>query len=206
MNEFNNKAATWDNDPEKHKRAQKVSDILRTHISSLKYQTALEYGSGTGLLSFNLMNDFETIVLADSADGMLEIALNKINEQNIKNMQTWHVDLVHENITNPKFDIIYSLLTLHHVVETSILLKKFYQLLKPGGSLFVFDLDKEDGSFHGDGFIGHNGFDRTLLTKDFLNAGFQNIYNEICFNLNRFRNDKKLEFPLFLIKGNKPIN
>jgi hypothetical protein len=41
--------------------------------------------------------------------------------------------------------------------------KSFMSLLKPGGHLAIADLYTEDGSFHGDGFHGHKGFDPAIL-------------------------------------------
>lgn len=58
-------------------------------------------------------------------------------------------------------------------------MKKNYSLLTSPGYLCVGDLDKEDGCFHGQDFIGHNGFDWEDLASIAKAVGFKNI---------RFRN------------------
>ena len=57
------------------------------------------------------------------------------------------------------FDLIYTLMVLHHVGDVETIIRKFRGLLNPGGYLAIADLYSEDGSFHGEGFSGHMGFD-----------------------------------------------
>ena len=47
-----------------------------------------------------------------------------------------------------RFDLVYTLMTLHHIPDTAKILGSFQALLQPGGVLCIADLDKEDGSFH----------------------------------------------------------
>jgi len=56
----------------------------------------------------------------------------------------------------------------------------FAALLAEGGVLCVADLEAEDGSFHGDGFEGHHGFDRAALRSQVLAAGFDDVEFEAC--------------------------
>ena len=54
-------------------------------------------------------------------------------------------------------------MVLHHVGDIDTIIKKFHDLLNPGGYLAIADLYSEDGSFHGEGFHGHRGFDPVSL-------------------------------------------
>jgi len=55
-------------------------------------------------------------------------------------------------------------MTLHHIEEPARLLKRFYDLLLPGGILGIADLDMEDGAFHKDNTgVVHFGFERMQL-------------------------------------------
>ncbi|MFP4017216.1 MAG: SAM-dependent methyltransferase, partial [Halanaerobiales bacterium] len=59
------------------------------------------------------------------------------------------------------------------------------------------------GSFHGDGFNGHNGFDRkvledTLQSKDFLISNYQIVYE-----LEKKIDGKTEKFPIFLLVAEK---
>jgi ubiquinone/menaquinone biosynthesis C-methylase UbiE len=103
---------------------------------------ALEYGAGTGLLSFLLRDRLGEITLADVSEGMLD------------------------------FDVVYSLMTLHHIGDTDAILRAFHRVLAHPGLLCIADLDAEDGSFHGEGFDGHRGFDRDALAAKARAAGF----------------------------------
>lgn len=49
--------------------------------------TALEYGCGTGLLSFNLQPFLGKIVLADTSEEMLEVLKEKIAASQIKDVE-----------------------------------------------------------------------------------------------------------------------
>ncbi len=40
--------------------------------------------------------------------------------------------------------------------NTNVIIDSFSKMLNPLGYICIADLDEEDGSFHGDGFNGHN--------------------------------------------------
>ena len=126
--------------------------------------TALEYGCGTGLVSFALQPQLGHITLADSSTGMLAVLREKIAAGNIQNMTPVQLDLITDPLPAERYQLIYTLLTLHHIPDTDKILRAFYQLLDSSGYLCVADLDKEDGTFHEDEFHGHLGFDREELS------------------------------------------
>jgi len=73
-------------------------------------------------------------------------------------------------------------------------------LLKKDGFLCVADLDKEDGSFHGLGFDGHNGFERDSLKKLAEEAAFREISFVTAMTMERAVADGSLRsFPIFLM-------
>ena len=78
MNEFDNKALTWDNDLVKVERAKFFAQEIAQKIPFSKQTTAFEYGCGTGLLSFHLQSYLKEITLGDNSDGMLSVLKNKI--------------------------------------------------------------------------------------------------------------------------------
>jgi ubiquinone/menaquinone biosynthesis C-methylase UbiE len=99
-----------------------------------------------------------------------------------------------------KFDLVYLLMTLHHIPDTTGILKKFFALLEPSGTLCIADLDKEDGSFHDYEFVGHTGFDRRDLEKLLLKIGFVNIRFTTPFAMKK----SARVYPLFLAIAEKP--
>ena len=60
MTNFDERAKDWDSDPKKVERARAVAEAIRKAIPLTANMSALEYGCGTGLLSFALQSDSGT--------------------------------------------------------------------------------------------------------------------------------------------------
>ncbi len=166
MINFDERARDWDSDPAKVERARVVADAIRAAVPLKQGMTALEYGCGTGLLSFALQNEFASMTLADTSQGMLDVLAGKIRSAGASNMHPLRLDLSNDALPDSRFGIIYSLMALHHIPETNPLLTQFHTLLEVGGYLCISDLEKEDGSFHGKQVAGvHHGFDRAELQR-----------------------------------------
>jgi ubiquinone/menaquinone biosynthesis C-methylase UbiE len=88
--------------------------------------TALDYGSGSGLLSFPLKDELGHITLKDTSAGMLAVAEEKIAAQGVANMSTRQTDLTAEPLPDERYDLIYSSMTLHHIPDTDAILKTFH--------------------------------------------------------------------------------
>ena len=199
MNDFDEKAKTWDSDPVKIARAHAVAKGIQAGIPLAPGMTALEYGCGTGLLSFALQPHLAHITLADNSSGMLDVLEDKIASGDIRNMTSMKLDLATDPLPQGKRQLIYTLMTLHHVLDTDKILQNFYALLDSPGYLCIADLDKEDGSYHGPGFPGHQGFDRTELSVKARKAGFQEIGCTTIFHMTKGEGESKQDFPLFLM-------
>lgn len=201
MADFDNKAKNWDGVPGRAERANAVAAAIREQVRLSKTMTALEYGCGTGLLSFALQRELGAITLADSSTGMLEVLKEKIARGGIINMASLRLDLAADPLPAERFNLVYTLMTLHHIPDTAKILASFYSLLQPGGVLCICDLDKEDGSFHSheDAFDGHNGFDRKELGKELEKAGFNKVRFTTCYTLMK---DGR-PYPLFLFVAEK---
>ena len=194
--DFDSRAKEWDNDPGRAARANAVAEAIRAALPLNPAIAALEYGCGTGLLSFALQPFLGPITLADSSLGMLSVLAAKIVAVGVANMTPLRLDLCSDPLPAARFDLIYTLMTLHHIQDTAIILSSFHALLNPGGHLCIADLDKEDGSFHSHqpDFDGHNGFDRQALSKLLARYGFTNVHFSTCFKM--VRNEQY--YPLFL--------
>ena len=182
MSNFDAKAAGWDKDPVRVERANAVAIAICKQVKLSKKMKAFEYGCGTGLLSFALQPYLGPITLADSSAGMLDVLKEKIAASGASNMTPLKLDLIADPLPASRFDLLYTLLTLHHIHETDRVLQGFHALLKPGGLLCIADLDKEDGSFHVDSdFDGYNGFERGELNELILKAGFASVRFSTCY-------------------------
>ncbi len=171
---FENKSKTWDMSSLRVKNAQSISDTILNNINLKRDMEIIDYGAGTGLLSYFIAPSVGLIVAVDSSPSMLHEFREKIGDFacEIEIVEGDISDLPHEK----QFDGIISSMTLHHIEDISALLKGFYSVLKSGGFIALADLDREDGSFHSDDTgIFHHGFDREELRILASEAGFENI-------------------------------
>ncbi len=199
MSEFDKKAEKWDENQERIRRAKRVAEGILKEVKVSPDMNAFEYGCGTGLLSFQLQGYFNKIILADNSEGMLEVLKDKIEKKEITNMKVNFLDLTKDPIPETKFDVIYTLMTLHHISNVNIVIKKFSTMLKDKGYLCIADLQKENGSFHGEDFKGHNGFDREELEKLLSKYGFDTISYQKIYERKKIINGEERVFPVFLL-------
>ncbi|NEI75067.1 class I SAM-dependent methyltransferase, partial [Rhizobium lusitanum] len=66
---FDKYAKEWD-DEERINRAKIISEKIEKTIPMNKDYSVMEFGCGTGLISFNLQDKFGKITLVDSSEGM----------------------------------------------------------------------------------------------------------------------------------------
>ncbi len=201
---FDDQAKTWDSDPVKGERALAVATALRQRVPLARDWHALEYGCGTGQLSFALQADLGRITLADSSPGMLAVLQEKVIAAGLSHLRPLALDLTTDSPPAARYDLIYTLMTLHHVTDTRRLLHVFHDLLRPGGWLGIADLDQEDGSFHGPGFTGHMGFDRDALQAQLTEAGFDRVDFSPCFLMKKSTDQGEREYSLFLAVATRP--
>jgi len=194
---FDERAATWDDDPAKVERARVVADAIRDAVAPNGTTRLLEYGAGTGLVTQGLRDHVGPVTLADTSSGMREMIEKKIEAGVLEGARVWDVDLAVDPAPDETFDLIVTVMTLHHINPLDRVLSAFAALLVSGGHLCVVDLEAEDGSFHGEGFEGHHGFSRTELEAQLKAAGFRDIVFTRCHEVTR----ETGTYPLFLATG-----
>jgi ubiquinone/menaquinone biosynthesis C-methylase UbiE len=200
MNEFDLKAVDWDKNPINWDRSEAIAKWIIRLIPLKKEMTALEYGAGTGITSFLLKDYLKEITLMDSSPEMVKVTNEKIKAAKTNNLKTLNFDLEYDDYKGEKIDLIFTQMVLHHVTDIENILKKFYYLLNPEGYLAIADLYPEDGSFHGEGFTGHKGFDIEILSNKVRNHGFTNISHRKCFVINKKISDTETkQFDVFLL-------
>jgi ubiquinone/menaquinone biosynthesis C-methylase UbiE len=199
MSEFDAKAKTWDEDPGRVERAQVVAEAIRSRIPLTGEMRVLEYGCGTGLLGLALQPHVGRIAMADTSEGMLDVLREKLRLLPFANAEALRLDLLADPPPAERYDLIVTLLTLHHIDDTETILRKFHTICAEGGMLCVIDLDREDGSFHGGDFHGHQGFDLTQLGETAQRAGFHTITFDTVYEIQREVEGQLRAFPLFLM-------
>lgn len=95
-------------------------------------------------------------------------------------------------------------MTLHHIENIPLIIKRFYDLLNQDGYLCIADLDKEDGSFHSRQFDGHHGFDQSDLAETLKEQGFKHVDSQISFvQPKKNKQGVERDYPIFLMIGKK---
>lgn len=166
---FAARAAQWDADPVRTAMSQafyaQVVEAVGAHLGgSLAGKTVLEFGCGTGVLGLRLAQHHAArLLFVDTSPAMLGVLRGKLAEADAQGAQVFEGDLHSLPIPTASVDAVISLMALHHVRDMRNMLRRWRELLKPGGLLLLGDLLPEDGGFHGgnnhDESAFHNGFD-----------------------------------------------
>lgn len=183
---FDDRAATWDDDPGKVARARDAADHIRAEVALTPETRVLEYGAGTGLLSQHLAADVGPITLAEPSTGMREVLAAKVADGRLPGARIWALDLAADPAPAERFDLLVTLMTLHHIPDLAPVLRGFRQLIADDGALCVLDLDHDtDRSFHDPDFTGHPGFVRADLADQLRTAGFETPRFSTCHTISR---------------------
>ena len=207
MNEFDIKAAEWDNNPIHWDRSRAIVEEMIKRIPLNTEMTALEYGAGTGIASFLLKDYLKEITLMDNSIEMVKVINQKIKTTDAKNLRALNFDLENTDYSEGRFDLIFTQMVLHHVADIEKVLLRFSKLINPGGYLAIADLYSEDGSFHGEDFTGHRGFDVEILSNQIRKPGFKNVSHRQCFIINKRISDTEIKpFEVFLMIAQQETN
>jgi len=171
---FENKSKSWDMSSLRVKNAQSISNAILKNINLKRDMEIIDYGAGTGLLTYFIAPLVGLIVAVDSSPSMLHEFREKSGDFECE------TEIVEGDISDlpeeRQFDGIISSMTLHHIEDIPALFQSFHKALKKGCFIALADLDKEDGSFHSeDTGIFHHGFDREELGILASEAGFEKI-------------------------------
>ena len=201
--DFDQEAAQWDDQPRRVKMTEEIFSAIKANAPLNTSMDVMDFGCGTGLVSFLISSSVKSVTGVDSSKGMLEVLNQKISKNHIQNIKT----LFNEDFKTltGKFDLIVSSMTLHHIENIPSILKKFFGLLKPNGYLCIADLDFEGGKFHTDNTgVFHFGFEKTDLEKDFRDVGFENVISTDAAQVTKPNIDGEMQtFSIFLIAGQK---
>jgi 2-polyprenyl-3-methyl-5-hydroxy-6-metoxy-1,4-benzoquinol methylase len=97
---------------------------------------ALDYGCATGSIAIEIANIVKEARGIDLSFNMIEIAKRKAGERKVKNIDFTHATIFDESLKQGSFDVILASSILHLLENSSQVLSRISQLLKPGG-LFI---------------------------------------------------------------------
>ncbi|MDD5212544.1 MAG: class I SAM-dependent methyltransferase [Sulfuricurvum sp.] len=196
---FDKVAQEWDSGDMRQNIAEAVFKTIVSRIALLNNMDVLDFGAGTGLLSFKVAPMVRSVTGVDLSQGMLE-------QLNAKNTSSLRVETLLQNIMEKpieqKFHGIVSSMAMHHVEDTACLFETFYSHLQRDGFIAIADLEEEDGTFHsqhGNDGVHHFGFNRDVLRKTIEKAGFKNVRFHNAYTVNR----EDGSYPIFLVTAMK---
>lgn len=142
---------------------------VRSELKDTKEKTALDYGCGTGLVGFGLIDLFKSMLFVDTSPQMLEQVNRKIQNSHLKSASTLSCDFLTEIPPTLQVDYVIMSQVLLHIQNTPLMLKRLYDVIKADGHLIVVDFDKND-SIVSDKV--HNGFSQEDLMHLCKQIGF----------------------------------
>ena len=198
VDHFADKSKTWDMNSKRVQNAKGIAELIVNNIKLDKSMDIMDFGAGTGLLSYFVAPYVEKIIAVDNSPSMLKEFENKCD------LFSCHTEVIEKDLSTDtldrKFDGVISSMTIHHLEDIPALFSKFYDMLDDGGFIAIADLDSEDGTFHSDNEgVFHYGFDRQMLAKQAQEAGF----NDITFSLANKIAKPHAEFTVFLMTAIK---
>ncbi|MFP3126403.1 class I SAM-dependent methyltransferase [Ectobacillus funiculus] len=184
-NVFEQMAKRYDTE-ERIELAKVIVKEVRPELRNSKSKSLIDYGSGTGLISLELADVVNSILLVDSSEQMLEVAKAKISHKGITNSEVLYSDFTQET-PELKADIVLMSLVLLHIPDTKKILQELFNILNNGGKLIIIDFDKNDKINHPK---VHNGFSHEELKKRLSEVGFKSIeiktfYHGNCIFMNQ---------------------
>ena len=195
MSRFDRLAQEWDLKPARVASAKNLSQKI-VELVDLKDLDVLDYGAGTGLVSFNLCEVARTVIGMDNSQGMLDEIDKKARLAQISNVHTRYHDMDKETLPSGCCDLFISSMTMHHIKDTRHFLTQAKRSLRAGGIIAINDLEKEDGSFHsmGNDDVAHFGFDPKEVAQIVEDLGMKVIFLETIEVIK-----KEQEYPIFLM-------
>jgi ubiquinone/menaquinone biosynthesis C-methylase UbiE len=169
-NVFEQMAKRYDTE-ERIELAKVIVKEVRPELRNSKSKSLIDYGSGTGLISLELSDLVDSILLVDSSKQMLEVAKAKISHKEMTNSKVLYSDFTQET-PELKADIVLMSLVLLHIPDTKKILQELFDILNNDGKLIIIDFDKNDKIHHPK---VHNGFSHEELKKRLSEVGFKSI-------------------------------
>ena len=196
---FAHKSKDWDENSKRVKGAKAIAEAIEKNIALNNTMHLMDFGAGTGLLSYCLSDKIAKVTAIDNSSSMLKVFHEKASAF-VCTTEMMKLDLSEEVPEGLLFDGIISSMTIHHLEDIEGILGKMYAMLPNGGFIALADLDKEDGTFHSDNIgVFHFGFDREELVAIAKKVGFKELHIETVNTINK----PHRSFPVFLLTGKK---
>ena len=203
---FEKAAVVWDKDPGRVQMAQTIADAMITALKPKGNELVMDYGSGTGNIALRILPRVHRIIAVDSSKGMLDVLQKKLSHDRITTVEIREWSIGQDPALLPRFDIIVSSMTMHHIRDTAGTARALYTMLLHGGSIAIADLDSDNGEFHETpGIAEHDGIDRKYLQQVFEQEGFVSVRFHEAATIQKIssRTGKIRDFTIFLMTARR---
>jgi arsenite methyltransferase len=163
-------------------------EIVRKALAASPGQRVLDVGCGPGFYCLELLEDVGTggsVVGLDSSPPMLALAERRCAGHD--NVELRLSEATALAVDDASFDAALSVQVQEYVADVGAALRELYRVLRPGGSVLVYDIDWETLSLHSgdpvrtkrivaawDEHLVHRDLPRTLAAR-LREAGFEEV-------------------------------
>jgi ubiquinone/menaquinone biosynthesis C-methylase UbiE len=170
---FDKVAERWDSI-----RAEFFSEKVREKIVELAGakpgMLAADVGAGTGFMTEELVKRGLRVIAIDQSEMMLQQLRRKLGDTAAVDCRLGESESL--PVQSNAVDYVFANMYLHHVESPLNAIKEMVRILKPGGKLFITDLDEHCFDFlkteHHDRWMG---FKREDIKNWLLTAGLKNV-------------------------------
>lgn len=120
------------------KRIGNFEKIFKETEPGYKNSLILDAGCGTGVYSIEILKKGFDVVACDYSENMIALVKKKITKTNYSNKL--YLSVVDTNILtfkNNTFDYILCMGVLQHLSNADMVIKEFFRVLKPGGTVVI---------------------------------------------------------------------
>ncbi|WP_251943649.1 class I SAM-dependent methyltransferase [Staphylococcus sp. Marseille-Q5304] len=183
MNEalFNQLAQTYDN-PTRIEQSQIIADEVNKILDTKQYETLLDYGGGTGIVTLSIAHHFKSVTLMDSSEQMVNVFKEKYKALDKINMHGFVGDILTDSgivTEKEQYDVIFLSLVLLHSGDYQQLLKQLEPQLKQNGMFIIVDFDKNDKVSHP---AVYNGFHQSEIKQTLETIGLKDIHTHTFYH------------------------
>lgn len=143
LESFSERAATWDRDLKRDALIGDIAAAIRRTIPLDASTAVLDYGCGTGALTFELLPHVGQIHAVDASAGMVAETIRKrgaiLSSRDAARLKVSKLDLVENEAPSGRFNLIVACLVMHHIDEVSRVLESFNYLLADQGWLVIVE-------------------------------------------------------------------
>ena len=123
-----------------YQQPQKVLEFL----GDLQGKTVMDIGAGSGYFSVRLAEKGATVIAADVDDEFQEFLKDRIEKNNLQNIETRKIPYDSPNLKDEEADIVLIVNTYHHIENRPEYFTKVQKGTKPDGELVIIDFYKSD--------------------------------------------------------------